>query len=68
MDEEEEEHTVVVEEDCMSSLIVVKWATCRDFVPNCVLSMGIATVQSISRNISQNCWQSGKKRRHIAIW
>jgi hypothetical protein len=68
LDKEEEEDMVVVEEDHLSTLIVEKWATCHDFVPNCTLSMGTATVHSMSLKIAQNCWQSGKKRRHIAIW
>jgi hypothetical protein len=67
MDEEEEEDMVVVEEDHLFSLIVEKWATCHDSVPN-MHSVGTVTVQSMSQKISQICWKSGKKRRCIAIW
>jgi hypothetical protein len=68
MDEEEDEDMVVVEEDHLFVLIVVKWATCHDFVLNHTLSVGTVTVQSMSQKISQICWQSGKRRRHTAIW
>jgi hypothetical protein len=59
-----DEDTMMEEEDCLSTLIVVKWATFH----NCVLSVGIFIVQSMSQNIAQICWKSGKKRKCISIW
>jgi hypothetical protein len=44
MDEDKEEDMVVVEEDHLFYLIVAKWATCCNFVPNHTLSVGTTIV------------------------
>jgi hypothetical protein len=53
MDEEEDEDMVEVEEYHPLFLIVKKWATFEDFVPNRMLSMGIVIVSSMPLNIFQ---------------
>jgi hypothetical protein len=53
MDEEEDEDMVEVEEYHPLVLIVEKWSTFEDFVPNHALSMGILIVPSMPLNIFQ---------------
>jgi hypothetical protein len=68
MDEEEDEDIVVVEEHYLFSLIVEKWATSHDFVPNHAHFVGTSKIQRISQKIVRICWQSGKRRKCTAIW
>jgi hypothetical protein len=68
MDEEEDKDMAVVGEGCLFYLIVVKWDMCHYCVLIFALIMGIVTEQNISHKISQICWESGKKRKHIVVW
>jgi hypothetical protein len=41
---DEEDDTMVVEEDHISTLTMVRWAKCHNFVPNYAHSVGISIV------------------------